>query len=318
MRQSNRDHIGALSLIALGALLGPSGLGVLTAQLLELVDPAIPVALAALGVLAGLELRAPERVRSRGTAAVALGLVAAIVVAGSMMVLALAMGVRGAPLLAVAVVPGVCAFAASTRNDILPVLLGAVLLVFMHTSAGVAAWTTSAATAVAIGCAVAGWLLLRQASPMNPQHGVTIALLLLIGGAADYVLVPALLAGLAAGLCWRLLGGAVQESVQRDIAYLRQPVVAILLLTAGTHVELSIESVVLAGAYAIVVAALARVGEAVTSVTLTGSNILAVALAVSALRLSGNDMALPFAAVILGTLLWQLLALSTGRRQAFE
>jgi hypothetical protein len=162
--------------------------------------------------------------------------------------LALAMGVRGAPLLAVAVVPAVCAFAASTRNDIVPILLGAVVLLFMDTSLELAAWATSAATAAAIGCAVAGWLLLRRASPMSPQRGVTIALLLLIGGAADYILVPALLAGLAAGLCWRLLGGVVQESVQRDIAYLRQPVLAILLLTAGTRMALSIESAVLAGA----------------------------------------------------------------------
>jgi hypothetical protein len=318
MRQNSLDGVGALSLIALGAVLGPSGLGILTSQLLALVDPAIPVGLAALGVVAALEFRAPERARSRGTIAITLGLVVGAAVAGGMVLIAVAMGVRDVPLLAMAALPGICAFAASTRNDIFPILLGALVLAFMEGSAITAAWTTSTAVVVAIGCAVAGWLLLRRPALLNQQSGVTIALLLLVGGAADYVLGPALLAGLAAGLCWRLLGGAVQESVQRDIAHLRQPVLAILLLSAGAHTQLSAAAIALGAIYAVVVASSSRLGRRVTSAPVVGSNILAVALAVSALRLALPDVALPFAVVVIGTLLSQLVAIAPGRPEVFE
>ena len=68
MRQRRADYAGAVSLIALGLALGPSGLRVLTPELLELIDPAVPVALAALGVLVGLESGPVERTTLKGSA----------------------------------------------------------------------------------------------------------------------------------------------------------------------------------------------------------------------------------------------------------
>jgi hypothetical protein len=318
MRQGNPDYAGALSLIALGAVLGPSGLGVLTAQLLALVDPAIPLALAALGVLAGLTIRMPPGPASRSATSAILPLVVAGAAAGVVTLLALALGSHGAALRSAAVVAGICAFAASAPNGILPILLGATVLLSMTGNATVAASTTGTAAVVAIGCAVASWLLLRRPSPERQQRGVTVALLLLIGGAADYVLAPALLGGLAAGLCWRFFGGVVEELVRRDVTYLRHPALAILLLTAGAHAEITTASVAAGIGYAGVGGAFFRPRHGVPPVAMTGSNILAVAVAISALRIAGPGMALPFSAVVIGTLLSQLLGMSRGRTEPFE
>src|SRR5688572_25278740 len=59
MPQPGSEYAGALSLLALGAMLGPAGLGVLTPQLLTLIDPAVPVGLTALGVLSALDAAPP-------------------------------------------------------------------------------------------------------------------------------------------------------------------------------------------------------------------------------------------------------------------
>jgi hypothetical protein len=318
MRQAGREYAGALSLIGLGAALGPAGLGVLTPQLLALVDPAIPVGLAALGVLAGLELRAPVRTDSRAAIGTAVDLALAGVVGGSAALLALALGVSGLPLRTVAVLTGICAFAARSRNQSLAILVGAAGLASMRGSASIAAWTTGTVTLVAIGCAVAGWLLLRRSSSEREQRAATVAMLLLIGGAADYLAVSALLAGLAAGMSWRIIGGVVAEAVRRDVWYLRHPMLAIVLLTAGAHTELTALSLGVGIGYALVGAVLARLGEAITSLTVAGSSVVAVAFAISALRIAGPEVTLPFAAVVIGTLLSQLFGMARGRTESFE
>lgn len=319
MPRSAPEYAGALSLIALGAALGPSGLGVLTPQLLALVDPAVPVGLAALGVLAGLELRPPARTELGGAAITAsLDLAVAAAVAAAAALLAAALGVDRASLWAVAAVTGICALAASSSSAALPILLGGLALAWMRDDAPVAMWTVANAVGVAAGCAVVGWLMLRRPSSDNEQRAVALAILLLIGGAADYLAVSALLGGLAAGVCWRMMARAARESVLRDVTYLRHPVLAVLLLTAGAHIQVTTVAIGLGIGYAAAAAVVPRLGALIESTRAAGSNILAVAFALSAFRVAGPEMALPFAAVVVGTALSQVVALSLGRRETFE
>lgn len=319
MRQSGPEYAGALSLIVLGVALGPSGLGVLTPQLLALVDPAIPVALAALGVLAGLELRVPASAELRGSVTVVMvDLAVAAAVAGSAALVALGLGVERGPVWAVAAVTGICALAARSSNQIFPILLGGLSLAWMRGQSPMALWIVGNTVVVAIGCAIAGWLMLRRPSSDNEQRAVAVAILLLIGGAADYLSVSALLGGLAAGLCWRMMGQSVREPVRRDITYLRHPVLAVLLLTAGARIEITIVALGVGIGYAAARAVLSRLGDTLVPVAVPGSSILALALALSAFRVAGPEMALPFAAVVVGTMLSQVFALSLGRTEAFE
>jgi hypothetical protein len=319
MRRSGPEYAGALSLIALGAVLGPSGLGVLTPQLLALVDPAVPVGLAALGVLAGLELRGTARSELNGSVvSAALDLAVAAAVAATTALLALGLGVDRDALWAVAAVTGICALAARSGSAALPILLGGLALAWMRSQSPAAIWTVANAVGVAAGCAVAGWLMLRRPSSDNEQRAVALAILLLIGGAADYLSVSALLGGLAAGACWRMMTRATRESVLRDVTYLRHPVLAVLLLTAGAHIQLTAITIGVGIGYAAAAAMLSRLGALIESTRASGSNILAVAFALSAFRVAGPEMAMPFAAVVVGTALSQAVALSLGRRERFE
>jgi hypothetical protein len=160
--------------------------------------------------------------------------------------------------------------------------------------------------------------MLRRQSSLADQRGAAVAILLLIGGAADYLSVSALLGGLAAGACWRLLGRAIRESVRREVAYLRHPVLAILLLTAGARIEVSAVAIGLGIGYAAISVGLSELGRALAPVNAAGSNILAIALALSAFRLRGPEMAVPLTVVVVGTMLLQALAMSRGRTEAFE
>lgn len=318
MPQRGREYAGALSLLALGAVLGPSGLGVLTPQFLTLVDSAIPVGLAALGVLAVLDLGAPTRSAAQGTAAALQDLAAAVAVAGSVTVLGLVLGVDQRTSWVVTSTAGLCFLATRSTYEVVPMVLGGLALAWMQGSPLVALWTVANTVGVAIGCAVAGWLMLRRRSSDSEQRAVAVALLLMIGGTADYLSVSALLGGLAAGVCWRVLGGNARESVQRDVTYLRQPVLAIVLLTAGAHVELTLVAISLGIGYAVAAWLTSRLGQRLLSDVPSGSNFLAVALALGALRVAGPPMALPLAMVVIGTMLLHIVAPSRGRVEMVE
>jgi hypothetical protein len=317
MRQSGPEYAGALSLLALGAVLGPSSLGVLTPQLLTLIDPAIPVGLAILGVLAALNTDATRAARRAPPVKAFQDAAAAAAIAGTLAAIAFAFGLDGSRPWIVAGVAAACALATRLQHGGIPIVLGALALAWMG-SAGLALWTVGNTVVVSVGCAAIGWIMLRRQSPGAEQGAVVVAMLFLIGGAAESLSVSALLGGFAAGLCWGLPRTTVRESVRQDVAYLRHPVLAILLLTAGAHAELSVVTIGLGVGYAAVSALLSHLAEALTAVTVAGSNILAIALALSAFRLGGPEMAVPLAAVVVGTMLLQALAISRGRTEVFE
>ena len=77
----------------------------------------------------------------------------------------------------------------------------------------------------------------------------SIAALLLIGGIADYLSLSALVGGLLAGLFWGYVGGVARDCIERDVRYLRHPLVVLMLLTAGAKTTFSGWILILTVAY---------------------------------------------------------------------
>jgi hypothetical protein len=253
----------SLILLSLGLALGPLGLGVLSNRALSALDPALSVALAALGIFVGLGLNV--RHRREGALLAAASLEAAVtigVVAGGMLgVQALTPADETTPLL-LALMLGLCASASATTadtsprqryalamrigdlDDVLPIVLGAFLLLSGGFGTepgptGRGAVVVLASTAIAAAIAVGGWLLVGRTESDSEQRVFTIGTLLLLGGAAAYLAASALFAGLVAGVIWNVVGGAARERIVRDMGYLHHPLIVLLLLVAGARLQLS-------------------------------------------------------------------------------
>jgi hypothetical protein len=332
---------GLLSLVAIGAAFGPGGMAILTPGILDLVDPAIPMALAAMGVLAGLDLGtntpAGER-RLRAIAGVQTVLIVATVSLGTAL-LAPLLGATATPTWILAGVAGICAasaapspdtgpaessaLAARRLDDFVPILLGALFLAWMRDSSLAAAGLTAQATGVALAIAAAGWLLLHHPSSETEQRIFTVAMLLLLGGVADYLSMSALFGGMVAGAFWRRVGGATPAAVWRHVIYVRPPLLALLLIVAGARstispgvLALGIGYALLRGAGVLTAGALnPRKAHATASASASASpsllapGILGIAFALNAFRAVGPDMAPALAVVVVGTVASQALAL---------
>lgn len=321
MRQATAEHAGALSLVAIGAGLGPAGLAILTPTVLGLLDPAVPVGLAALGVIAGLNLAAIRRGEARPAAAASVrSAVVGLTVAAGLLLLAPGLNVSSAPPGVLAVVAGVCAALSASSPAALPIVAGALALGWMRDGWLSGAWLTAHTAGMALAVALAGWLLLRRQQPDTDRRVFTVAMLLLIGGTADYLAMSALLGGLIAGVCWQRAGGAMPEAIAHDLAGLRHPLFAILLLIAGARTTMSPEVLALAIGYALLRGAGALAGRAVASgpphapETRISAVLLAIAFALNALRAAGPEVAPVLAVVVVGTLISRLCEMvwSTG------
>ena len=55
----------------------------------------------------------------------------------------------------------------------------------------------------------------------------------------DYLSLSALVGGLLAGLFWGYVGGTARDCIERDVRYLRHPLVVLMLLTAGAKTTFS-------------------------------------------------------------------------------
>lgn len=323
----------------LGAALGPQGLAVLTPSVLSVIDPAIPVALAALGVLVGLRLptRSGEMrvLVAANVQAVLTGLVVAV---GTLLILPSIMSPSPLQLWIVALAAGVCASASSPlptaeadsrppemrlrEVDVLvPIALSGLMLASMRESSVAGAMALAAqASIVAVVIAAAGWLLLSGAASETEQRVVGVAALLLIGGAADYLSLSALLSGLVAGAFWQFAGGPARESIHRDIAYVQHPLVVLLLLMAGARAEISGALLAFAAAYVlfrttgkVVGAYLARGLARVTTpndfpVRLISPGIFGIAFALNGVRALGPEVAAVLTAAVVGTIASELIA----------
>ena len=257
-------------ILLLGAALGPQGLAVLTPRALGLIDPVIPVAVAALGILAGLEFTRPARLLRRGLltkAALQALLTGAVVAGGIWLVLPGILDLGESDRWVAALIAGVCAgMSASLPADparvrppatrvrdldaLVPTLVGAVVLASLDSPSPLASIELALQAAVlALVISATAWLLLSDASPSTEQRVFSIAALLLVGGIADYLSLSALASGLLAGLFWGAVGGTAADYIERDVSYVRHPLIVLMLLTAGARTSISMPILVLATVY---------------------------------------------------------------------
>jgi hypothetical protein len=258
-----------LVLIPLGMALGPHGLGVLSDAVLTIVDPAVSVALAALGAFVGmnLELRRPRGGFLLFAASVEGFITMLMVAAGVVAVHTLSSEMDSTSWL-LAIMLGICAAPSSTAetarsnlrlkrtgrigdlDDVLPIVLGLVALAAVREESPMAIARLSGLTLLlALTIALAGWLLVSRTSSVTEERVFAIGALLLLGGAAAYLSLSAVFAGFVAGLFWQAAGTAARDRITHDLGYLQHPLIALLLVVAGARVHLSADVAGLVAVY---------------------------------------------------------------------
>ena len=331
------SSVPVASLLLAGIVLGPRGISLLPPGALSLLDPAIPVALAALAALAGsnLALRTRDERHALAAAGLESGLAALFVAIPLGLVAAPALPQQTTPLWIVAGVLGACAASslavpratsdASERvlafDVLVPILAGGVLLGFLHTDRSWAALTfVGEALIITVLLAAAAWLLLARAASDTEQRVFVFAAMLLIGGVADYLLLSALLTGLAAGITWSVAGGEACESLRRDLLYAQHSLLVLVLVVAGAHTDLSLAS----SAVALVYVFLRTVGKLLggslaarlsgarerrlLGLRLLSPGVFGVALALNIVRAVGSDAVVLLNIVVVGTIGCEIVA----------
>jgi hypothetical protein len=322
--------------------LGPEGLAIITPGVLVVLDPVIPVAVAALGILAGLELMrpaAPNRWSLLRKASMESVVTGVLVAGGVWLAMPASPDLDVSRLWLVAVLVGVCASMSATLPDadpdrlrpaairmrdldgLLPAIVGAVVLAFLHSFSPIASLSlTIQAAILALLISSTAWLLLADTLPSTEQRVFSIAALLLVGGIADYLSLSALVGGLLAGLFWGYVGGAARDCIERDVRYLRHPLVVLMLLTAGAKTTFSVWILMLAVAYLVLRVAGKLVGGWLTrqapgvvipehvSSTLLPPGIFGIAFALDASSMTEGSAAAILAATVLGSIGSQLIA----------
>lgn len=243
-------------LLVIGLVLGPDGLNLISRSVLSALDPAVSAALAALGLLVGLDLDLRRR-RERlllGAASLEAGLTIVLVGGGVFLTLARS-PVDGVSPWLLAAILGVCAAASSTSpmasplvlgssssrvadlDDVLPILAGGALLGLVRApSATGTVWLTVASVGLAAAIACAGWLLLARASSASEHYVYTAGLVLLLGGLAEFLGLSALFFGLVGGLFLSTVGGGARERMAEGVRHVQHPLLVLLLLVAGARV----------------------------------------------------------------------------------
>jgi hypothetical protein len=313
--------------ILLGTALGPYGLGLLSPGVLELFDPAMPVALTALGVLVGIgfNLRAARDRRALAATSVRAGVTIAVVAAGA----AVLESIWATPVDRSAwfngVVVAICA-----ADDPLSVLLGGVALAFLREASPAAAGMLALqATGVTLVIAVAGWLLLSRSAPGTEQRIFVIALLLLLGGASEYLSLSALTSGLIAGFFWEAVGGSTRMGIRRDVLYVQRPIMVLVLLVSGARLTLT-PLVIILGLPYLVVRLVGTIAGSAAARRLAPTwpapdpglplspGIVGLAFAFNAVRAAGPDAAIVISIVVIGVVGSELLAPLVNPREAVE
>ncbi|HSK10360.1 MAG TPA: hypothetical protein VK911_12350 [Vicinamibacterales bacterium] len=247
----------AVVFVPLGVIAGPQGLRILNQSVLGYLDPVVSVALAALGIFAGLAiddiLRRPRLVAASaveaGVTLLVVTLVLAYLVAAwrlpmalPVLVVALCLGLGASPSSAPALGAEHPAARVADLDDLVPIAGVAILLAALYP--GRPALLLLAVTVV-IGLAVGIVTDLLLGDHRGPSERVVIAVgaLLLLGGAAAYASVSPLAAGFVAGAFWRRGGRRrrVGETILGDIQKLHHPLVVLLLIVAGASSVFTVE-----------------------------------------------------------------------------
>jgi len=334
-------------LLLAGMGLGPLGINLLSPAM-PLLDPVVPVALAALGVLVGLGLgnhRTDER-RLLGAAGLH-ALVTMLMVSGGIAVVALGVVPEDPRLFwTVVLISGICAATSLTLPSgdpleprtpvarvvelgvLVPIVAGGLTLAWLRAGSPLGAVTLVAqASGIILMLAAAGWLLLTAASSVPEERVFAVSALLLVGGVADALSLSAPFVGLLAGVFWRYAGQHPRESIRRDVLFVQHPLLVLVLLLAGARAQLSAAALALGAGYFVLRVAAQLTGGmlarrvAGTSVPadlgqhLLPPGVFGVAFALNAVSVIGADAAIAHAAVVVGTIGSELVAVALRPRR---
>lgn len=323
----------------------------LSPAVLRSLDPVVPVALAALGVLVGLgvgDRRADER---RVFVAACLAAVATmLVLSGGFVAVSLAeMSSIDQPFWILILAGGICAATsltlpsdnpleprpAATRvielGVLIPIVAGGPMLAWFGagSSAG-AGFALAQACGVTLALAAAAWLLLTRASSETEERVFAVSALLLVGGVAAALSQSALFGGLVAGAFWRYAGRHPRETIRRDVLFVQHPLLVLVLLVAGARADLSLSTLALGAGY-VVLRAAGRLAGGMVARRVAGVNaprdlglhllppgVFGVAFALNAVSVAGADASMLLAAVVAGTIGSELVAILLPPRSKGE
>jgi hypothetical protein len=306
-------------------------------------DPAVSVALAALGVFVGLDVavRRPRETRLLGASSLFASVSIAVVAGGMLVVTGLSTATEETSWL-LPLLLGLCAATSSTAahtagddpgaaiartgslGDVLPIVLSMLVVTWMREGTlGAAASIFGASTLIALTMAAAAWLLVTQATSDSEQRVFALGALLLLGGGAAHLSVSAVFTGFLGGVLWNALGTPVSEALVRDLRYLQHPLLVLLLVVAGARLTLPTNAAALVAAYMVlriggkliagwvVTAALMREWPRNLGFDLIAPGIVGVAIAMNVLqaRPDLDAAATVLAVVALGSLGTELLTL---------
>lgn len=333
-------------LLLAGIAMGPHGINLLPPASLTWLEPIVPVALAALGVRAGLGIghaRAGDG-RLAAVASLVATLMALAVAAGTA---ALARSGAVPALEPGWLVPLAAGLAAATSLTapagepfeprapgvrvtelalLAPALAGALLMAWLRAGSPAGAMLLVVQGAlVTLALTAAGWLLLSRATTDTERRVFGIAVLLLAGGAAAALSQSAIFGGLVTGVCARWAGGQPRESLSRDVLLVQHPLLVLVLLAAGARAVLSPATLVLGVAYLAFRGAGALAAEALLRRTAPGAlrpllqpGVFGVAFALNVASVLG-DPAGPgpvlLGAVVIGSVASALAAPLAGRNR---
>jgi len=336
----------AMLLIA-GVGLGPLGIN-LFSPAMPLLDPVVPVALAALGVLVGLGLgnrRMDER--RLFSAAWLQALVTMLIVSGGIaMVIPRVLSPDVRLFWTVIVVCGICAATSLTLPTgdpleprtpaarvmelgvLLPIVAGGLALAWLRAGSPIGAVTLVAqAAGITLMLAAAGWLLLTATSSETEERVFAVSALPLVGGVADALSLSAPFVGLIAGVFWRIAGRHPRESIRRDVLFVQHPLLVLVLLLAGARADLSLQALVLGAGYFVLRIA-AQLASGMVARRVAGANVpsdlgqhllppgvFGVAFALNAVSVIGADASIAYAAVVVGTIGSELVAVALRPRR---
>jgi hypothetical protein len=335
----------ALFFVPLGFVLGPAGINFLNLSVLAHLDPVISIGLAALGVFVGLALGRGPVWHERLFAAASLeSAVTIVVVTTTLFILLRAWSLPlAAPALLVALLMAVAAAASSggygdhtagaapslaarvaNLDDVLPIVVGGVTVAASQLDGLTAAIGLGLLTVLlGITAGVIGWLLI-EGSHSVAERGVFLAgSLALAGGAAAYLDLSPLLAGLAAGVFWNWSPGRSDAVIRTNLSRYQHPLVVLMLLAAGAALQFSLPALWLLAPFVVFRLAGKLVGGWIASRLtpdvapsdlgsyLLAPGLLGIAFALSAAQTlpEGGGVAV-LTAVVLGTLASEIVALT--------
>jgi hypothetical protein len=337
-------------LLTAGVALGPRGINLLSSATLPLLDPVVPVALAALGVLVGLSV-GDQRTDRRGFGAACLvAAMTMLAVSAGFAVFTLALVPPiGRSFWIVILTSGICAATALTlptdspleprtaatrmieSGVLLPMVAGGLVLAWLRAgSFGEAALLIGHACGVILALSAAAWLLLTGSSSETEERVFAVSALLLVGGVAGALSVSALFGGLVAGAFWRYAARHPRETIHRDVLFVQHPLLVLVLLVAGARADLSAASFALGASYvALRVCGQLAGGTVASRVTAVNAprdlglhllppGVFGVALALNAVSIIGADASMLLATVVVGTIGADVVAVLAPPRSLVE